>query len=528
MKKIYVILVSLVLFFTSMQAQWNQNFTMQSTLIDEVSVASDQVVWITDQAATQFSLTTNGGISWITKSFPTELTTNNIGALSAVNATTAYTVVSQGSAQGIYKTINSGDTWVKQNTGFASPNSFPDCVYFWNENEGIAIGDGNSNLNLEIYTTSNGGDLWTLVPATSFPTTANDYTFNSNTSIKVHGNTLYVLTVSGKILKSVNKGLNWTVITTPFTDNSNATMSFDFVDDTTGLVSNFNSLTGITELYSTQDGGQHWVSGTSTNVYPNLKYIPSEKAWFSMHLNKGFTYSLDNGVTWTKHPSFQNMGMKTAEVTPSGKIFMGGWQFMYYSTNFKGTNPALQQLVIKDETHLDLYFDREIEPYSGQNYGNYTILYKMKPDNSTVNTDFFIGVQSATLDATDKSLIRLVTLTGLPKDTITLFVNNVMDLNGFPVITGSIGAVSSLIYTSAKQVYGSGIRVVLNNAGTELNVSGVTGDAVFNLFDVNGRMILSRKTNGTSTIPVGLLPTGIFLVKLTTAEGTVERKILKN
>jgi hypothetical protein len=247
-----------------------------------------------------------------------------------------------------------------------------------------------------------------------------------------------------------------------------------------------------------------------------------------MHTFLGFTYSLDNGLTWTKHPSFQHMGMKTAQVTPSGKIFMGGWQFMYNSTNFKGTNPALQQVVIKDETHLDLYFDREIESYSGQEVGNYTIMYKMKPDNSTVNTNFFIGVQSATLDATNKSLIRLVTLTGIPKDTITLFVNNVMDLNGFPVINGSADAVSTLIYTSDKQVYGSDIRVVLNNAGNELNVSGVTGDAVLNLFDVNGRMILSRKITETAILPVGLLPTGIYLVKLTTAEGTVERKILKN
>lgn len=526
MKKILLVFVSLVLFYTSMQAQWNQYLTKQTTLIDQVSVVNDNVVWITDTAIAHFSITTDGGISWITKSFPASLIGSSVGGLTAVSATTSFFVVSQGPDMGIYKTTNSGDTWVKQTSGFNPTISFPDCIYFWNENEGVAIGDGNLNLTLEVYTTSNGGTDWTPVPASAFPTTVNDFTYNTNSVLRVHGNTIYIFTGSGKIMKSINKGLNWTVINTPFTNGNY--MSFDFMDDNTGLITNYNPTTYYYDLYSTSDGGQQWTKGTLINVYSNLKYIPSEKAWFSMNTSLGFSYSLDNGLTWTMHPSFRNTGIKTAEITPSGKIFMGGRQFMYYSTNFKGINPSLQQVVVNNSTHIDLYFDSPMETASAQSLENYSIIYTMKPDTSTHNYTYFIPVLTASQDMNNKSLVRLVTFNSVPKDTVTFYVNNVKDLNGFPVINGSTGALSTKIFTSTRQVYGSTIQIVLNKAGNELTVSGVQGNAVFNLYDLKGHIILSRNLSGNTSVPVGPLPSGVYMVKLTTAEGTVERKILKN
>lgn len=510
--------------FTS--GSWNQYLTNQTSLIDEVSVVNDNVVWITDQDATQFSITTDGGNSWVTKNFPPEIVGPYTGPLTATSATTAYVVVSWDTNIGIYKTIDGGDTWVKQSSGFNAANSFIDAIYFWNENEGVAIGDGFSNLNLEIYTTNNGGAQWTLVPASSLPTSTVNYSYNSNTVIKVHGNTIYVLESSGKILKSADKGLTWTLINTPF--NNGGEMSFDFRDDNNGLVANYNTTTNITDLYSTTDGGANWVKGTSANVFPNIKYIPSEKAYLSMHHNFGMSYSLDYGASWTIHPSFRNVGMKTAAVTPSGKIFMGGWQYVYSSINFKGINPALQQVVIKDGTHIDLYFDRDMETTTAQNIANYGVSYRMPVPPATANTLHPINILSATQDNTNKSLVRLVTADNIPVDTINLKIINVKDLNGFPVINGSTSTISSLIYTSAPKVYGSDIQVMFNSRSNELHVSGVQGNAVLNLYDLNGRIILSRKMSGNVSVPVGLLPSGIYLVKLTTMEGSVERKILKN
>ena len=117
---------------------------------------------------------------------------------------------------GIWKTIDGGATWTKQPTAqFNSPNySFTNHVYFWNANEGVAMGDAADGY-FEIYTTSNGGELWTRVPSSPvlIPLAENEYGINGN--FIVNGDTIWALTLFGRLLKSVDKGLHWTVSQTP-------------------------------------------------------------------------------------------------------------------------------------------------------------------------------------------------------------------------------------------------------------------------------------------------------------------------
>jgi len=58
---------------------------------------------------------------------------------------------------GIFHTNNGGTSWNQQaTTQFAGPDGYPNLIYFWNLNDGIAIGDPNPT-GFEIYTTANGG-----------------------------------------------------------------------------------------------------------------------------------------------------------------------------------------------------------------------------------------------------------------------------------------------------------------------------------------------------------------------------------
>lgn len=47
------------------------------------------------------------------------------------------------------------------------------------------------------------------------------------------------------------------------------------------------------------------------------------------------------------------------------------------------------------------------------------------------------------------------------------------------------------------------------------------------LFDINGRVLLTKQFTGNEFVSVGSLPKGMYILKLITAEGVVERKMLK-
>jgi uncharacterized protein (TIGR02145 family) len=425
MKKIFTILAAIMLLSLPTNAQWKQYLTGQNSLIDKICVVNDNVIWITDQFGEEFSITTDGGNNWVTKSFPAVISSNSPGGLSAVSATTAFIVVSNGTTtKGIYKTDNSGDTWEKQATGFTQDSPFPDFVYFFNENDGLAVGDAYPNPNFEIYTTSNGGNQWDLVTVSNMPAGNSEWTFSSNKIFRAIGNSFYFLTDKGRIFKSNDKGLSWTVINTPSTDGGN--LQFDFKDENNGLLSNYPY-----ELYSTADGGQNWTLINTSDFYKNIKYIPSENAYFSTHHVYGLSYSTDNGQTWNIHSSLKNAGLQAVDFTPSGKIFIGGWNYVYSSMNYDGVNLALSQTEITGAANVEITFTASVDVQSSQDTANYRLYY------SSYNPPQRINVLSATLDNSNKSLVHLVTETIIPGDTITIFVSNVDDLIGFPVINSA-------------------------------------------------------------------------------------------
>lgn len=463
MKKLLFILIALMLFGTSTKAQWNQYLTGQESLIRDISVVNDNDIWIKDQNGVQFSITTDGGNSWVTKQFPADMTTNMPGGIYAISATTAYLTVSMGTNKGVYKTTNSGETWTRQTTMFNSANAFPDFVYFWNENEGVAVGDGYSNLNFEIYTTNNGGAQWNSVPSSSLPTAVSDYTYNSNSAFRVVGNSMYFTTNKGKIYKSNDKGLTWQMINTPLTNGDY--MSFDFKDANNGLLVNSPSGSN-TVLYSTVNGGLSWTIISKPYVYNNIKYIPNLNIYFSTHSIYGLSYSTDNGQTWTIHPSLKDAGLSTVAFNPSGKIFIGGWQYIYNSTNYAGINLSLLNVLPISSNKIDITFSQQVDNVTSQDTANYKVYYKLKPDTATKIYTYPIKVMSATLDDSNKALVHLITGTNFPIDTIQVNTINIFDLSGYSIINKSYNAFWWFIINSLNVSAGN-LATLLNS--TELS-----------------------------------------------------------
>lgn len=401
-------------------AQWNQVLTGQISLIDELSVVNKDVIWTKDQTGNSVSVSIDGGNSWTTRSFPTNLVNGGIGGLCAVSATTAYVVISQG-AKGIYKTTDGGNSWTLQSGAFESTASFPDMIYFWNENEGVAIGDGYPNENFEIYTTTNGGNQWNRVSATDMPSGNYEWSYSSNQNLKVRDNSIYFLTSNGRIFKSANKGLNWSVINTPVENGQY--LSFDFKDNANGILTSYNSPNDHS-LYSTSDGGITWQRRDTTNCLRRLYYDSYHDVYFSVHHNYGMSYSRDNGASWTKHTSFDKSGINIVVPAPDGRLFAGGWSYVYNTINYEGVNLSLTKGEIKNNKTIDLTFSAIPDQTTAQEPSNYQIKYL--EDNSL----HLLSLQSATQDATDKRIIHLSMTDDLPLDTIYVYASNVKDNSG--------------------------------------------------------------------------------------------------
>ena len=426
--------------------KWNQYYTGHNHT--ELSIVNDNIFWVCRSFDNTISYTLDGGKTWNTKNLPSNLPGNT--AFCAVSGTTAYIACSSGTEIGIYKTTNGADTWTLEPTGFSKNKptnfygtSFPDFVYFWDINNGLAYGDDN-----EIYITNNGGAEWNSALSTVLQSGTGEWSLAIQAVYKVSGNTIYILVNNQsnhtRILKSNDKGLSWSSVSTP-TNTMNA--SFDFKDDNNGLYVDYN--TKPSKLYSTTNGGQNWVLINSTDNLHNLKYIPTQDLYISTNTVNGILYSADNGQTWVANPSFNFNTAATynSVISPNGlTTFISGYGYVYSSQNIMGVNTAVDNVSVAGSNGIDVTFNNSVELSSANDTANYTVTYTTaNPGKSTSSLFKEIKVVSASRDDSNYGLVHLITQQALPLDTVSVSINNIYDINGFPTINGSLTSVQTLI-----------------------------------------------------------------------------------
>ncbi len=282
-------------------------FTTPAKTLNSISIVDANVIWANeyDNVALNYRLktftkSTDGGNTWVpgTINLGTNTADLGISSITAASATTAWVSAYPDNTPtselgGIWKTIDSGVTWTKQTTAlFSDPASYTDFVYFWDANNGVAVGDAVGNY-FEIYNTSDGGTTWNTAAS---PIATGEFSyFNRYT---VSGNSVWFGTSAGRIFKSVDKGLNWTVSTAPV--GTNFTLDrFTFSNATKGLLINYSN---TTTLYQTTDGGTTWNPIVTSGFYnTDIAYIPGTSTVISAASANplGSSYSLDDGVTWT-------------------------------------------------------------------------------------------------------------------------------------------------------------------------------------------------------------------------------------
>jgi photosystem II stability/assembly factor-like uncharacterized protein len=483
-----------------MKAKWNPTRFGQNSWAFDMSVVDDNVVWVKDANSDSISITINGGALWTTKPLPVlPGFSRTAGGICALSASKAYYIVSLSDAKGIYLTTDGGDTWTKQTTGFTESNSFPDIIHFWNENEGVAIGDALPNF--EIYTTSNGGVKWNRVPYANMPSGNNEGTWNSQEAFKVVGNSIFFITSSARIFKSADKGITWSVLNTPFHNSADSTITFDFKDNNNGLVS-YCSNDGLNhKIYRTTNGGQTWDSLTTTNFYQRMKYIPAANAYFSMNINGGLSYSCDDGQTWTGVSYFDAIKLRTVDYSPNGKLFWGGLGYIYYSSPVLSVSPLNLTIAAPANSTQEFNIESNTDWTASSNQTWLTASSSSGIGNSTITL-----TAAANPNAASRTATITVTGTGITNQTITVTQQG--------ITTG--------ISTLAEKDF----AIYPNPVSTILYFSSKTENILISIFDIYGKLVVNKQVEGDQ-IDVSKLRNGIYTMKIKIPKGIVTKKFVK-
>jgi photosystem II stability/assembly factor-like uncharacterized protein len=296
-------------------AEQASGFWEPSRGINYMHAVDENVVWAVgyDGSGSQlnvqeFTKTTDGGDLWVADLIDTAPSDGDSAMICALDDMYAWVPIytASGTNQGIWKTSDGGSTWAQQTTADFT-GGFPNCVHFWDENNGWCMGDPVGGY-FEIYTTTDGGDNWVRVPQGNIPAPSSSAEYGVVGYYDVVGDTVWFGTqdanYGGRVFKSTDKGLTWTVSAVIFAPGSYVDIRFR--DDLHGLAMDKNF--AAAELAETSDGGATWTTIVYTGKCQaaDFDYVPGTPDMYvstgvqtGVPDYNGATYSLDGGHSWT-------------------------------------------------------------------------------------------------------------------------------------------------------------------------------------------------------------------------------------
>ena len=301
-------LVAFLSLTTMAQSPWTQQtangLISSANPAVTLSAVDENVCWGINNVNWQYLRTTNGGANW-TVSTITGATGSIGSSISALDANTAWAATTGG----IFKTTDGGLTWTKQGSAFSGTGGFPNVIHFFDANNGICTGEPRGGY-WEIYTTTDGGALWSRVPSGNIPAPIPANEIGIGGVAEAKGNVFWFSTLWGALYKTTDNGMNWTV-TRNILGNGDG-FGFAFKDNLNGLACTF---VGGKKIAKTSDGGTTWTpvlplpSGLSGLSPFFVEYAKGTSGAYviTSHSNTGgpipavpgSAYTLDDGTTWT-------------------------------------------------------------------------------------------------------------------------------------------------------------------------------------------------------------------------------------
>ncbi|MCX6286041.1 MAG: T9SS type A sorting domain-containing protein [Bacteroidetes bacterium] len=508
------------------------NWTATSRGVQNISAVSDQIAWAAGYdgsgsaaACQDVAVTSNGGTTWTAKKI-NGVAGVSISMITAFDANTAwcatYKVTGSINAQGIYKTVDGGSTWVRQGTAgmFTGSASFPDIVYFWDANNGVSMGDPNpANSKFEIYTTVDGGTTWTVVNTANLPTVSTgEYGYTSN--CYVVGDHIWFGTNKGHIYHSPDKGLTWTAVAPVGMTGKNTWPAMK--DALNGFCMKYISAADtINLLDKTTDGGATYTAFTFNGQLFNgeMDFITGTASTYAATGvdgtygdRLGIVYSWNDGANFNSiDPDLQGTQVTTQTWVNDSVAWAGIFNTATTDGVKKLTAPAVP--AVADFT------------------ANATAIAK---DGSVVFTNISTG------NVTSPCSYSWTFQGGTPpssssKNPSAVVYHTPGTYNVTLKVTNAFGSVNTMVKNGYIYVGGVGvgeasqanIKVYPNPVKDIMTIESGSGIQQVQVFSITGQMLINQQADGkTVTLSTSLLKSGVYFLKVTTDNGSFDKKIV--
>ncbi len=517
MKKTLLSLTAILAFSVATLAQWtavNSNLAAGRG-VGQISVGMNNTnalwAYAVDDAGSivdSYTKSTDGGLTWTLGTFNAG---TGLSQLFAIDENICWAVFNTNATQGLYKTINGGTTWVKKGTAYGA-GSFADAMHFFNANDGVAIGDPLGGY-YEIYTTSDGGENWTRVVTGNIPAPSSSSEYGITGDYCAFGDNVWFGTNMGRVYRSVDKGLHWTVAMTTF--GNAEVVAPEFTDALHGIAYRSYLNLGIEpNLSITSDGGATWqdlaVNGSMYARY--IIHIPGTSTYVgsagAAGTDQGVSFSYDGGYNWfviTAGGDYQatawvDIATGWAGSTAAAKKSTGG-MFIY-------DGDSLQPPTAYFSTPDTLVALGNSSTFTSESTGNITAYHWIFQDGSPATSN----VQSPPAVTWQSPGRKNVTLT----------------------VTGDWGT-NTLVKTGYIYVGGVGVNELSQNAVTVfpnpvkdvMTVQAISNIKEIQVYNATGQMVINQTVNAkTISLNTSGLTTGIYNLKAILDNGTINKKVV--
>lgn len=528
----------------------NTHFTSPSRGIGFVDAVSETVAWASAYNGSgtggtilnEVCRTSDGGATWV----PSQVmggTVYGIGNICGLDENIAYVALYKGTGNqdntcGVYKTSNGGLTWTQLPGALQGSASFANNVYFWNEQEGMCHGDVRDGY-FEIYTTVNGGTTWQRVPQANItggvPATGEG---GWTSVIETAGdNTVMFGTNKGKVYISDDRGFNWRVTNANITPAANGGINqIAFTDPLNGIVA--QTLAPIS-YRKTTDGGATWttINPTGPVFKSDLAAVPNSSGIYISTGSDfetpemGASYSQDGGLTWQLFAGTATKQYLAADMFDSSTGYAGGFNTdadndgMFRLVGTLGL-PAGPQIVTTTSLLGNVPSgEKDTIPFTITNYGSADLEWSIAVEGEPA----WLSLSSSagtTLAGEATDIDVYFDATGILPDTLTsslIITNNSINNPAITVpVTFSITsgvAVQNISFNDHFVIYP-------NPTNSLLTIKGDMEIISLSLVNTTGKVMFDAKVNSKEfASSISNLPSGLYILKLTTSKGITATKV---
>jgi photosystem II stability/assembly factor-like uncharacterized protein len=287
---------------------WHVTPTGTTAHFRGLSAVSATTAWVSGYTATDGVVmrTTDRGAAWQDVGPPGSagLQFRDIQAFDA-NRAVAMSIGNHPPDFRIYATLDGGQTWsiTQQNT---NPGAFYDCMTFFNDKRGLLVSDPPDGQHFLVLATDDGGLHWHVTGQQMPQALPGEAAFAaSGECITSHGGRAWFGTTAGRVFRSDDGGVSWTVSQTPVASGSgtNGINAVAFRSGQHGLAvgGDFANPTASPDNFAaTSDGGQTWslLPGAPPEYRSGVTWVDGHTA-IAVGLT-GSDVSTDFGATWQR------------------------------------------------------------------------------------------------------------------------------------------------------------------------------------------------------------------------------------